>query len=212
MKLKDLREELDDDAPKLNPHGSFYDLGKGDYRVAKLAETPQGDFLPPGLPRSILGNLWASSLGLMTLERAPRYITRANLNANHLKNLSGSLTECSTLDVSRNELTSLEGDVRKVVFLNASQNHLKSLKGIHKILDQCNELSVTQNPLESHVLGVLLVKGMNSVAFVLHDENPKLLAVERIVNKYLPNARGMEALLECQDELIEAGYGEFAQL
>ena len=59
----------------------------------------------------------------------------------------------------------------------------------------------TNNPIESHVLGLLKIKGLQEVR--LDD-----IQLTKIINKYLP----LGDLLDCQEELIEAGYEEFAQL
>ena len=37
-------------------------------------------------------------------------------------------------------------------------------------------------------------------------------SLAKILNKYLPNTRGYAAVAECQDELIEAGYEDYAQI
>jgi hypothetical protein len=82
---------------------------------------------------------------------------------------------------------------------------LKSLKDIHKHIKSIGgKFTASNNPIESHVLGLLLVKGIKEIQI----DNKE---VQNILNKYLPS-RGMESVLACQDELIEAGFGDFAQL
>lgn len=67
-------------------------------------------------------------------------------------------------------------------------------------------LNINNNPIESSVLGVLLIPGLKKFEM---DNN---LNVEKILNKYLPNTRGKEAVVDCQNELIDAGLDDFAQL
>ena len=89
---------------------------------------------------------------------------------------------------------------------NCSDNKLKSLKGIHKQLHQINGTFFARgNPIVSNVIGILLVKGCKKI----HINNEE---VEAILNKYLPNTSGMLSVLECQSELIEAGYEDYAEL
>ena len=59
-----------------------------------------------------------------------------------------------------------------------------------------------KNPITSCVLGLLLIDGLRGVWF----DNGKL---EIIMNKHLAGDRDVFA---CQEELIEAGFDEYAQL
>ena len=105
-----------------------------------------------------------------------------------------------------NQLTSLEGAPASVGgYFYCSNNQLTTLTGIHKILKTMNGAFYANNPLKSHVLGLLLVKGCKKV---LLDNK----AVQEILNRYLPNTRGNKALLECQSELLDADLEDWAQL
>ena len=55
--------------------------------------------------------------------------------------------------------------------------------------------------------GLLLIKNLRSVGF---SEN--LQKLEHILNKYLNQPFTPSRLYDCQDELIEAGFEEYAQL
>jgi hypothetical protein len=70
--------------------------------------------------------------------------------------------------------------------------------------------------IKSNVLGLLLIEGVKSVKLQSSNVDVKhgvdLDAVEVILNKYLPNTRGRQAIIECQKELIEAGLEEYAKL
>ena len=61
------------------------------------------------------------------------------------------------------------------------------------------------NSIVSHVIGILLVKGCKKIEL----DNKE---VEKILNKYLPNTSCMLSVLECQSELLDAGYEEYAEL
>ena len=106
-----------------------------------------------------------------------------------------------------NQLESLEYCPKEIhSCFNCSDNKLKSLKGIHKRLREMDgTFFAYDNPITSHVIGILLVRGCKKI--VLDN-----IAVQKILNKYLPNTSGMLSVLECQSELIEAGYEDYAEL
>jgi hypothetical protein len=70
------------------------------------------------------------------------------------------------------------------------------IKSINGVADFGN------NPIESHVLGLLQIDNLKSVRL----SNKK---VEGIVNKYLSGSRDM---FECMNELIDMDLEEYAQL
>lgn len=83
-------------------------------------------------------------------------------------------------------------------------NLLTSLKGIHtQITQMCGRFSAIGNPIESHVLGLLLIKGITTVLL----DNWR---VAEILNRHL--GKGRAGMLMAQEELIEAGFEKFAQL
>jgi hypothetical protein len=109
--------------------------------------------------------------------------------------------------VSQNYLTSLEyaPAIIKGSF-HCSWNSLTSLKDVHKIFKQINgTFFAHRNPIKSHVLGLLLIKGLESAYF----ENEML---DEILGRHLPNKIGNKGVLACQSELLDAGLDDFAQL
>jgi hypothetical protein len=61
----------------------------------------------------------------------------------------------------------------------------------------------TGNPIKSHVLGLMLIDGLKTIRL----DNKQ---VEEILNRHL--GKGRAGMLMAQEELIEAGLEEFAQL
>ena len=109
---------------------------------------------------------------------------------------------CSVNDLKTLEFCPVEvhGDFR------CRNNQLKSLKGIHKQIHEMNgEINAYHNPITSHVIGILLVKGCTKI----YLDNS---GVMNILNKYLPNTSDMMSVLECQSELLDVGFEEFAEL
>lgn len=134
-----------------------------------------------------------------------------------------------SFNCSRNKLTSLVGGPRKVLHdyrahknllsnfdgfpefvgmtMQLANNKFTSLHNIHKALKECHGgLILDNNPIKSHMLGVLLIEKLSYVR-MKHNS-----AVENIINKYLPNNRGNDAIIDCQNDLLDAGLDEYAQL
>ena len=141
-----------------------------------------------GAPSSVGGNFGCSYNKLTSLEGAPSSV--------------GGYFYCYI-----NKLTSLEGAPASVGgYFICSYNQLTSLEGIHKILKQMNGTFYAQyNPLKSHVMGLLLVKGCKEVSL----DNK---VVQEVLNRYLPNTRGSKAVIEAQSELLDLDLEDWAQL
>lgn len=107
---------------------------------------------------------------------------------------------------SNNELTSLEGAPAHIGgYFYCSFNKLESLKDIHLHIKHIGGFaSFRDNPIKSHVLGLLLIDGLFG-AMLPNVE------VDAIINSHFPS-KGIESLLLCQEELINAGLEEYAQL
>jgi hypothetical protein len=89
-----------------------------------------------------------------------------------------------------------------------SDNKLPSLQNIHKYCKQVDgTLWATINPIKSHVLGVMLIENIKLVDFTMY--NIELLSIEQIINTHLKTDRDV---FLCQDNLIKAGFAEYAQL
>ncbi len=106
---------------------------------------------------------------------------------------------------SDNRLVSLVGAPSHVDgSFSCSVNKLTSLKDVHKHITEINgKFYAVGNPITSHVLGLLLIRGVTRV--YLDDKQ-----VEEILNRHFGTGRA--GMLMAQEELIEAGLEEFAQL
>jgi len=162
-----------------------------------------------GAPSSVGGNFSCSRNKLTSLEGAPSSVGGGFLcSDNKLTSLVGAPSSVGGyFSCSSNNLTSLVGAPSSVGggFL-CSYNELTSLHDVHKIIKKMNRIIWAENnPITSCVLGVLLIEGCTK----LEIDNKK---VQHIVNKYLPNHRGFSAVIECQSELLDAGFDEYAKL
>lgn len=81
-----------------------------------------------------------------------------------------------------------------------------SMSNVHKHVKSVKSIS---NPYcKSHALGVLLIPGLYQVFLDGLDLN----GAEDIINKYLKMGGGRKHIMDCQAELIEAGFDDLAQL
>lgn len=179
-----------------------------------------------GAPQHVGKDFLCGDNKLTSLEGAPEYIGGDFLcNGNQLKSLEegpqrvGKNFECSfnqitslvgapqyiSLDFwcNNNQLTSLEGAPQHIGGnLWCSNNRIESLENIHEQILEINGIAdFESNPIKSHVLGLLLIKSLKKVNF----DNRQLA---NIINKYLP----LGDIMACQNELIDAGLEEFAQI
>ena len=104
---------------------------------------------------------------------------------------------------------------RKAGFIRISSCPNFSLSGIDKRVKECEELGVVGDNTKGGVLGLLKIKALNYVRLDLPDqsaERGELLS--DIVMEHLPAAKDYNGgdIMDCQSELIDEGFEEFAKL
>lgn len=158
-----------------------------------------------GCPATVGKIFAAAHCALTSLEGGPVHAGAYIVDHNQLTSLKGAPVEVDErFNCDHNELTSLEGAPKTVGgAVLATDNKLTSLKDVHKHIHFIGEyLDVRSNPIKSHVLGVLLIKGMTRV-FLSN------IPVQQILNKHLQHGRDV---MECQEELLANNLDEYAQL
>jgi hypothetical protein len=159
-----------------------------------------------GSPQDVRGHFNCAYNKLTSLKGGPKTVRRDFFcGGNQLTSLIGSPeTIGGDFSCYDNSLTSLDGITPHLPYgLYCRENNLTSLKGIHKQIKQIDGIAIfTLNPIKSHVLGLLKISGLTKVEF----DNKE---VKDILNKHL---KGDKDIFACQEELIEAGFPEFAQL
>ena len=167
-------------------------------------------------PKIVIGTFDASENKLTSLKGAPRECGAFNVRKNHIKNLIGSPTTVFGLfDVRHNQLTSLEGAPTMTGDFYVASNRLTSLHNVHKQVKQVNgSFWFGDNPIKECILGLLLIPGLQSIGTNIVPV--RLRQAVDILNRYLKESnmykRDMSDVSRCQDELIEAGLDEFAEL
>jgi hypothetical protein len=157
---------------------------------------------------------------LTSLEGAPQKINGGFYcyDNKNLTSLKGMPQEGVT-DVycSGCNLSSLEGIAKKINGdLNCFNNpNLTSLKGIHKIIEEINGSLSIGTSVKSNILGILKIKNVKELKFSLQsapiNDVTRLTQLANIINWYLPNPTTSQ-IIDCQNELIEAGFEEYAEL
>lgn len=173
-------------------HGSF------DCRDNKLTSLKDG-------PIEVDSHFDCENNQLTSLEGAPTKINGYfDCSYNKLTSLKGCpATKVQNFWCQMNVLTSLEGAPSEINGdFHCENNRLTSFKDIHKIIKSINgDFNCNDNQIKSHVLGLLLT-GTN---FIVSETKWAF-----ILNKYI--GTGRNGLIDAQNELIEAGLEEFAQL
>jgi hypothetical protein len=88
-------------------------------------------------------------------------------------------------------------------------NALHSLIGINNTLKSLRgSIILRYTPINSSILGVFLIKGCTGI--ITDSNHADFHRAAMIVNRHIP--KGRSGLLSCQQELIETGLSDFAQM
>lgn len=169
-------------------------------------------------PHEVEASCNLSGNALTSLEGGPKIVGgKFDVSGNHLTSFKGSPKIVGSYAAIGNKLSSFEGITPQISnVLDVRNNEFESLKDIHKHVKRLDGfIALSGNPIKSHVLGLLLIKDLTGIS-VSRKEAPWGL----IVNKYLTAGatktgygnNNSDNLIDCQHELIEAGYEELAQL
>ena len=197
------------------------------YNLTSLEGAPQkinGDFncsfnknltSLEGAPQEGVKDFYCFECNLMSLEGAPKKI-QGNFYCGFNSNL-GSLKGApqngvEAFNCGNCNLTSLEGAPKKINgIFSCEGNPITSLKGIHNIIEEINGDCTFPDSIESNILGLLKIKNLKSVYFFDKNNGRTKLQIVEIINKYLPNPT-TDKIIDCQNELIDAGFEEYADL
>ena len=81
--------------------------------------------------------------------------------------------------------------------------NVESLKGFNKVIEECEQLNFDKTmEIKSNILSLFKIKGLQKLVFVYNRQ------VETIINQHLPS----NDMLGCQQDLIDAGYEDYAKL
>ena len=185
-----------------------------------------------GCPTEVNGDFYCSHNLLKNLKDSPK-IVRDNYfcNNNLLTSLEGCVKRIDAnfycgdnklIDLSNGptyvchlyacshfgEASILRGDKIECMMFRCIHTDLRSLVGIHRVIKSANSIDISGNDIKEGGLGLLLIDGL---ATVKHDnESSRFDLSLQIIKKYF--GKGKRGMIDCQTELIKAGYKEFAKL
>jgi len=162
-------------------------------------------------PETVGGDFNCTHIKLTTLEFCPKEVGKDfYCSNNEITSLAGAPAKIGGGFNTTNNITSLTSAPAKIgggKNINESvYNNITSLKDIQKWLKKMNgTFYAHNNPIKSHVIGLLLIPGCKSVTL----DNKE---VEEILNKHLKSPFGHLRLLDCQEDLLSADFEEYAKL
>ena len=164
------------------------------------------------------GYLELDNIGLKTLEGGcPKEIQGYfTCTQNKLSNLIGG-PEIVSLSymAGGNPLISLEGaPLICGEFYIDNCRQITSLEGIGKnFIKQCRNLVINNCPITNNILGIFLIKDLNSVFLNYHHPNNNWYEYPKeIVNIIKQGVSNKTDILEIQEELITKGFTSYAKL
>jgi len=150
----------------------------------------------------------------------------------NIKTLKGAPLTCTDFDCSRcMSLTSLENGPKKVKYtydcrncykltslkglpselrssLTALESPIKSISGLDKILHSCANMHIDLKDIKGGILSLLKIKDLIHINAGRAGLYPEERKISEIINRFLPEGD----IFKCQQELIDAGFEEQAQL
>lgn len=178
----------------------IYDFRPGSYTLAddSIKIKVEEVVVLPFKVHSVRGYFRCSGIGLTSLIGSPEVVPHF-------------------FDCSCNQLTSLEGAPNTVYQDFYCQNNPKlvSLHNIHKHIKRVNGSLVIGHEVSSCLLGTLKIRGLkrllvdDQVNPIYSEQGENLDRATTIINKHLHLERNIHL---CQEELIEAGLGNYARL
>jgi len=158
------------------------------------------------------GDFKCQMVGLTSLENSPRKVDGDfYVNDNQLRSLVGGPDVVEfNYECHNNFLTDLVGCPKHtpVYLLAAYNNPFTSLNGLPTIT---HSISMTINP-DTPVLKLITLAADVALDLYDHNENPIDDTLRDILHKYQGKVPVRPALIQCQKELIDAGFVDNAKL
>lgn len=169
-----------------------------------------------GLPSTIDGHLVVDdNASLERLDHMPTEVTTSVRIAGGFKSLHGVVCKTKVAEFIGDFTTldglSIETDSIHLRSNNTSPNNSVSFAGVHKHIKSA--AMVRCMTVSDSVLGLLLIPNLKVVSLSnagVYDDKGKHLSA--ILNKWLKVGGGRQSIMECQAELIDDGFDDFAQL
>jgi hypothetical protein len=150
---------------------------------------------------------------LRSLEGLPKSMKQSlTLKNLILPDLTGAPSSVNALYIEDCKIGSIDGIPERIFGdLSFDDTMIMSLHDIHKKVKLINgSIYMQRTTITECVLGLLLIKGIKAV--YVDNAKSDLRMVMHIINKYLKEPMSKQRMIDCQNELIDAGFEEYAQL
>lgn len=170
-----------------------------------------------GCPTDITGTFNASYNIFPDLNGGPQrvggdYYVSYNPELKSLEGMAETIVgglNLSTTLISEEDFKYLPKKVKELRLSNCE--NVKSISGLHKYVEEIERaIGLSNVPLTGGLLSLLKIKKLIGVQYGFGDGR-KLDKALSIVDNYLP-VKNNDALLDCQDELIDIGFEEYARV
>lgn len=164
-----------------------------------------------GCPKTIDGNFDCSYNALTSLKYCPTLSGKISGAFDCTNNKLRSLQFCpehinGAFTCTTNNLTTLLYGPKTVLGnYDCGDNYLENIDGLPEQITGRFYMRNSDNLKSFPALRFLKIKNLLSISTDFRK-------VDVIINQYLPNTRGNDAIIECQNELLDAGLDDFAQL
>lgn len=136
----------------------------------------------------------------------------------NLKSLRGNPSEGRVVDhfqVNKNLLTDFEGFPAGCLngVIDLSENKFRSLENIHKHItsDSNRALDISYNPIISHVLGILMIKGLFVIKYD-HWQKKWGKIIQHFLDLKAQGGLSKELVIECQNHMLSDHRGRLDKL
>lgn len=181
-----------------------------------------------GFPTEVTGGFDCSFNELTSLEFSPTIVKSFNCSGNKLTSLEYAPMVREGFDCANNLLTTLEGAPKEIPTyfhcynnkltslqyapriigssFNGGDNPITSLEGISDIIDSVEEFDIWSSTkhITSGGIGLILIENLKNIRLPVDN-----MIAEDIIRYYLGKPND---IFDCQNELIEAGFEEYAKL
>ncbi len=148
-----------------------------------------------GCPKAVTGSFYCHGNKLTTLEHGPTQVGR-------------------TYDCSNNPLLSLDhapSIIHQALYCTDLNSNI-SFSNVHKIFSNVGRVQIPMKPHKGLIMWILIPQIRNISLYTQQTLTPELdktrYAINNILNKHIKT----KDILACQEELIDAGFADWAKL
>jgi len=169
-----------------------------------------------GAPENIYGKFDCSFNPISSLEHGPQYVEASYvvMSCERIRSLEHCAKQVGKLllrDILIKDLEHASEFIHSTLLLS-NLLVLTDLHDVHRHVKRVYTIQFSGMNIKSSVLGLLLVGDLKSIENTRPLGKDWEFVTESILPKYIPNTIGRSAVLQCQNELLDHGFDEYAKL